>query len=77
MIRNIGRLDRVARAILLVPLTACSLLAPLPLGTRLLAFAIPAAYLLFSVLRGTRLGNLMMGKSTCHAAAIRDSQRLR
>ena len=70
MIRNIGNVDRIARAVALVPLTACSFMAPLPLTTRLIAFALPAVYMLFTGLRGTCLGYLMMGKSTCPAASV-------
>ena len=70
MIRNIGNIDRIARAVALVPLTACSFMAPFPLTTRLIAFALPAVYMLFTVLRGTCLGYLMMGKSTCPVASV-------
>jgi hypothetical protein len=70
MIRNVGGLDRIARAITALALTTCSFLAPLPLGTRLAAFAVPAVYLLLTALRGTCLGYRMMGRSTCPTKSI-------
>jgi hypothetical protein len=42
-------------------------MAPLSLGTRLVVFSLPAAYLLFTALAGTCLGYSLMGKSTCPA----------
>jgi hypothetical protein len=71
MVRNIGNIDRIARAVAVVPLTACSFMAPFPVVTRLIAFALPALYMAFTVLRGTCLGYLMMGKSTCPVASAR------
>jgi hypothetical protein len=68
MTRNVGNIDRVARSIAVLPLIACSFLAPLPLATRIIAFAVPAAYMLFTALKGTCLGYRLMGKSTCPAS---------
>jgi hypothetical protein len=65
MARNVGNFDRVARSIAVLPLIACSVLTPLPLVTRILAFALPAVYMLFTALKGTCLGYRLMGKSTC------------
>jgi len=71
MIRNVGNLDRFARATTAAALAACSFLAPFPLETRMLAFAVPAVYLLFTALKGSCLGYRMMGSSTCPASASR------
>ena len=71
MIRNVGNLDRFARGGTAAALTICSFLAPLPLETRLLAFALPAVYLLFTALKGRCLGYRLMGRSTCPTSAAR------
>jgi len=71
MVRNVGTVDRIARGGTAAALTTCSFLAPLPLETRLIAFAVPAVYLLFTALRGTCLGYRLMGKSTCPTRAVR------
>lgn len=71
MIRNVGNLDRFARGATAAALTGCSFLAPLPLETRIIAFAVPALYLLFTALKGTCLGYRLMGRSTCPASVQR------
>jgi hypothetical protein len=65
MTRNVGNTDRIARFIAVIPLITCSFLAPLPLPTRVVAFAVPAVYLLFTALKGTCLGYRLVGRSTC------------
>lgn len=72
MTRNVGSFDRIARAATAAALATCSFLAPLSLGTRLAAFAIPAVYLLFTALKGTCLGYRLMGRSSCPATSLRD-----
>jgi hypothetical protein len=68
MRRNVGNADRVARALGALGLLTCAVMAPLPLGVRLAAFALPAVYLLLTAAVGTCLGYSLMGKSTCPAA---------
>jgi hypothetical protein len=70
MTRNVGNADRIARFIAVIPLVTCSFLAPLPLATRVVAFALPAVYLLFTALKGTCLGYRLMGWSTCPAGQV-------
>jgi hypothetical protein len=65
MKRNLGGADRVFRALGGLALLTCSVLAPLPLGVRMLAFGTMGAYLLFSALAGGCWGYRWMGKSTC------------
>lgn len=67
MSRNVGNPDRLLRALAILPLAACSVMAPLSLPLRLVAFGFPALYMLFSVLSGTCFGYHLMGKSTCPA----------
>lgn len=65
MKRNVGTADRVARAVGALGMAAGALATPLPATVRLLALALPAAYLLFTALAGTCFGYSLMGKSTC------------
>ena len=65
MKRNVGTADRVARGIGTLGMFTCAVMAPLPLGVRLIALALPGLYLLFTVVAGTCLGYSFMGKSTC------------
>lgn len=69
MNRNVGNLDRIARATTAAALAACAFLTQFPLETRLLVFAVPAVYLLFTALKGSCLGYRIMGRSTCPASA--------
>jgi hypothetical protein len=75
MTRNVGKMDRTARALVAIPLAACSFLAPFTLEVRLAAFAAPAVYLLATALAGTCLGYLLLGKSTCPASAVSGGTR--
>jgi hypothetical protein len=68
MPRNVGNRDRLVRTLAVLPLAACSVMAPFSLPLRLLAFGLPALYMLFTVLSGTCLGYRLMGKSTCPAS---------
>jgi hypothetical protein len=65
MKRNLSGVDRVFRALAASALLTCSVLAPLPLGVRMLAFGTMGVYLLISAVAGTCLGYRWMGKSTC------------
>jgi hypothetical protein len=65
MKRNLGGVDRVFRALGAAALLTCGVLAPLPLGVRMLAFGTPGVYLLISALTGMCLGYRWMSKSTC------------
>jgi hypothetical protein len=65
MIRNVGTRDRLYRGLAALPLLACSFLAPLPLGARLLTMAAPAIYLLFTAFAGLCACYALVGKSTC------------
>jgi hypothetical protein len=56
------------RALAVLPLAACGVMAPFSLPLRLPAFGLPALYMLFTVLSGTCLGYRLMGKSTCPAS---------
>jgi hypothetical protein len=67
MKRNVGRLDRLVRVLAAVALFGCAVGAPLPIATRLAAFALPGVYVLFSALAGTCFGYALLGKSTCAA----------
>jgi hypothetical protein len=65
--QNVGFADRVARGIGALAMFGCAVAAPWPLAVRLLAFSLPAAYLLITALAGTCLGYSLLGKSTCPA----------
>lgn len=65
MTRNVGSGDRIARGLAALALLTCTVAAPLPLPTRLIAFGLSGVYLLFSALAGTCFGYRLMGKSTC------------
>jgi hypothetical protein len=67
MTRNLGTIDRVLRVLGALVLMAAAVLAPLSLTTRLLAFAAPAVYILFTAGAGLCLGYAMLGRSTCAA----------
>lgn len=69
MNKNLGNPDRILRLVAAVPLTACAILAPLDAPIRLVAFGVPAGYMLFTTLAGTCLGYALMGRSTCRVAA--------
>ena len=71
MMKNVGKLDRVVRALGATALLACAFAAPWPAHLRVPAFALPAAYLLYTALAGTCLGYRMMGRSTCAIEARR------
>jgi hypothetical protein len=67
MKRNVGTLDRLVRVLAAVGLLGCAVGTPLPIATRLAAFALPGVYMLFSALAGTCFGYAVLGKSTCAA----------
>jgi hypothetical protein len=71
MTKNLGNADRILRLVAAVPLTACAFLAPLDAPIRLVAFGVPAVYMLFTTLAGTCLGYALMGRSTCPVAAAK------
>ena len=71
MQKNLGRGDRVLRAIAVVALLTCGVFYPLPLLVRVPTFGLMAAYLLYTVLAGTCLGYALIGKSTCSARVPR------
>lgn len=65
MTKNVGNRDRLLRFLPALLLFSCSVAAPLPSELRLLAFALPAVYLLFTALSGWCLGYAVMGRTTC------------
>jgi hypothetical protein len=67
MTRNVGTVDRLARAIVALGMFTGAVTAPLSLGVRLAAFLLPAVVLMFTALSGRCLGYRLMGKSTCPA----------
>ena len=69
MRKNLGTVDRMLRLVAAVPLAACALLAPLIAPVRLIAFGVPAGYMLMTALAGTCVGYALMGRSTCPVAA--------
>jgi len=71
MQKNLGRGDRGARAVGVAGLLAGSVFSPLPLGLRVPALGLLAAYLLYTVLSGSCLGYALLGKSTCSAPGRR------
>jgi hypothetical protein len=72
MTRNLGNRARLARILAALPLLACGVMAPLALPIRLLAFGLPALYLVLTALAGSCLGYSLMGRSSC-APAARDT----
>ncbi|NTX01061.1 MULTISPECIES: DUF2892 domain-containing protein [Myxococcus] len=65
MKRNVGKVERLFRALGGLMLVTCAVLAPLPLAIRVATFGVLGAYLLFSALAGSCLGYALMGRSTC------------
>ena len=65
MNQNAASWDRVGRAVAGVGMLACSLLAPLPLMVRVLAFGVGGAYMMATALFGVCLGYKILGISTC------------
>jgi len=64
MKKNVGSLDRVARALGAFGMGLGALWAPLDLTVRL-GLGITAGYVLFTAAVGTCLGYRLMGRSTC------------
>jgi hypothetical protein len=62
---NAANWDRALRAGAGLALMGCSILAPFPLLTRILAFGASGAYLIGTAIVGSCLGYKLMGKSTC------------
>ena len=65
MTKNLATWDRAGRGTAALLMATCAVMAPLPLVVRVAALALPAAYMLFTAMRGTCLGYRMMGLSTC------------
>ena len=65
MTQNLGTKDRILRAVAVLPLSFCAVLAPLPGWIRIVALGAPAVYLLFTALAGSCLGYTLMGRSSC------------
>jgi Protein of unknown function (DUF2892) len=65
MKKNVGRYDRVFRALGGTMMVACSILAPLPLVARVAGLGMMGAYLLYTAVAGSCVGYHLMGKSTC------------
>jgi len=65
MAKNLGNMDRALRVVGAMATGTCAVMAPAPLGVRLLAFGGTSLYFLFTALTGTCLGYRLIGKSTC------------
>jgi hypothetical protein len=65
MKRNVGNTERLFRAVGALVLATCAVMAPLPLGIRVVAFGTLGAYMLFTALAGSCLGYTLMGRSSC------------
>ena len=63
--KNVGSSERIARAIAIVPLALCAVLAPFPLAARLAMFAMPALVLLWTVATCSCSINRLLGRSSC------------
>ena len=64
MNNNIGTGNRIARAVGALLLTMCAIAGPYPLTLRLLAFALPALYLVVTALVGSCAFKAVMGRLT-------------
>lgn len=69
MTTNVGKMDRVFRALGAIGMLAAAFLAPLPVEVRVPLFGLLAAYMSFTALAGTCLGYKLMGMSTCPVRA--------
>ena len=69
MKQNVGRIDRIARALMGLGLVVAALVAPVPLAVRALAFGAMGAYLLMAALSGRCVGYHLLGRSTCSLTA--------
>ena len=65
MKQNVGRIDRIARAVMGLGLVAAGALAPVPMTVRVVAFGAMGGYLLIAALSGRCVGYHLLGKSTC------------
>lgn len=65
MTKNVGNGDRALRGIAATALFTCSVMAPLPLAVRAIAFGGMGVYLAVTALVGTCLGYRIVGMSTC------------
>ena len=68
MTKNVGIVDRWLRGVSAAGLLSCAALAPLPLGVRLVGFALPGAYVFLTAITGRCLGYRLLGRSTCAVA---------
>jgi len=66
--QNVGRLDRVARAVIGLGLVIAGVLVPMPLVVRVVAFGAMGTYLLLASVFGRCVGYHLLGKSTCSLA---------
>jgi len=71
MTKNVGNWDRALRGIAAMASFTCSVMAPLPLTVRAVAFGGMGAYLAFTALVGTCLGYRIMERSTCPGSLSR------
>jgi hypothetical protein len=62
--RNVGDIERIARAAGALGFLVAALLLPVPLWARGVGLGL-GAYLIFTALAGTCLGYRLMGRSTC------------
>jgi hypothetical protein len=67
----VGSADRLARLVASLGMFTCAVMAPLPLVVRLLAFALPAVYVLFTAVAGRCVGYALLGRSTCKVPGAR------
>lgn len=65
MKRNVGSIDRFARALGGLAMLTCCATAPLPLAVRLAAFGAMGGYLLLTAIAGSCLGYSLLGRSSC------------
>jgi hypothetical protein len=65
MKKNVSSRERALRVVAGGGMLACSVLAPLPMLLRALAFGAGGLYMIGTALAGTCLGYKMMGISTC------------
>jgi hypothetical protein len=65
MTKNVGSVDRIARAVVATGLGFAAIFAPLPFWARALGLGLNAVYLGYTALSGTCLGYRLLGKSTC------------
>jgi hypothetical protein len=65
MQRNVGKSDRIVRAIGGLAMALCAVQAPFPPLFRVAVFGGMGTYLLFTAVWGTCFGYRLLGRSTC------------